>query len=197
MESTLTDWRTIENDKEKYQAYLCSREWAELREAVRERAGGECERCLSLPMDACHHLTYARKYREELDDLQAICNPCHDFTHGKSEYDPRYSLRLIRYLARCRFDDKRPLPFEYAAGLMGKECLNAEIYEIVTAVEVAEIAGWDTAADILRSSLPFVHPRLIILNLMQREPSAMAHWYTFFDFGADPQEWFSIEDEEE
>lgn len=79
----------VESDKEKYQKYLCSREWAEKREAVRERAGGRCERCRVLPMEACHHLTYARKYNEQLDDLQAICNACHDFTHGKSDFDPK------------------------------------------------------------------------------------------------------------
>lgn len=82
------DWRRIENDKEKYAAYLCSREWAEKREAVRERAYDKCERCFIRPMDAVHHLTYQRKYDERLDDLQAICNLCHEFTHGKSSDDP-------------------------------------------------------------------------------------------------------------
>lgn len=84
------DWRDIENDKEKYAAYLCSREWAEKREAVRDRSGGLCERCGVNPMNACHHLTYLRKYGEFLEDLQAICTPCHEFTHGKSDYDPAW-----------------------------------------------------------------------------------------------------------
>lgn len=82
------DWRDIADDKEKYQAYLCSREWGELREEVRLRAGGKCERCKCNDMDAVHHLTYARKYHESLDDLQAICTGCHEFTHGKSNVDP-------------------------------------------------------------------------------------------------------------
>lgn len=82
------DWQSITDDREKYQAYLCSREWAEKREAVRERAYGICERCCVLPMNAVHHLTYARKYDEPLDDLQAICKACHEFTHGKSAIDP-------------------------------------------------------------------------------------------------------------
>lgn len=94
------DWRSIENDREKYAAYLCSREWAEKREAVRERADGKCERCKVLPMEACHHLTYARKYEEELSDLQAICNPCHEFTHGKDDFDPKANARFIDYLSR-------------------------------------------------------------------------------------------------
>lgn len=74
--------------KEKYQAYLCGREWGLLREQVRKRAGGICERCMTNEMDHVHHLTYERKYRESLDDLQAICKGCHEFTHGKSHRDP-------------------------------------------------------------------------------------------------------------
>ena len=83
------DWRDIKNDREKYAAYLCSREWSVIREAVRKRSGGVCERCFRNPMNAAHHLTYVRKYAERPEDLQAICIPCHEFTHGKSDTDPR------------------------------------------------------------------------------------------------------------
>ncbi len=85
-------WQDIENEKEKYAAYLCSREWAEKREAVRERSYDKCERCFMMPMEACHHLTYERKYKEEIEDLQAICNGCHAFTHGKSDFNPATDL---------------------------------------------------------------------------------------------------------
>jgi hypothetical protein len=84
----MSTWRNIANDKEKYQAYLCSREWGVLKEQVRERASNKCERCLMFPMNAVHHLTYVRKYNEALEDLQAICTSCHEFTHGKSDVDP-------------------------------------------------------------------------------------------------------------
>ena len=110
MSTTQLDWREIVNDREKYAAYLCSREWAEKREAVRERARGKCERCKVLPMDACHHLTYKRKYREELEDLQAICEMCHGFTHGKSAFDPARNSRLTRYLYGCRKNNDKPIP---------------------------------------------------------------------------------------
>lgn len=83
------DWRDITDEKEKYAAYLCSREWSEKKEAVKQRAGGKCERCFVNLIDAVHHLTYARKYKEELNDLQGICQPCHEFTHGKIDQDPR------------------------------------------------------------------------------------------------------------
>lgn len=106
----LADWRSITDDREKYQAYLCSREWADKREAVRHRAGDKCERCGVLPMAACHHLTYARKYNENTDDLQAICQPCHDFTHGKSVFDPCTSLELTKYFLSCKSHPIRPIP---------------------------------------------------------------------------------------
>lgn len=66
-----------------YHEYLTSREWALLREQVRERSGGFCERCWVRPMQACHHLTYERVGHERLEDLQAICNPCHEYESGK------------------------------------------------------------------------------------------------------------------
>lgn len=82
------DWRQMPEGREKYQAYLCGREWGLLREQVRKRAGGVCERCRTNEMDHVHHLTYERKYHERLEDLQSICKSCHEFTHGKSDVDP-------------------------------------------------------------------------------------------------------------
>lgn len=82
------DWRSMPEGREKYAAYLCSREWAEKRRAVLERCGGVCERCRINDVDAVHHLTYARKYDERLDDLAGWCKGCHDFTHGHSDEDP-------------------------------------------------------------------------------------------------------------
>jgi hypothetical protein len=103
-------WQSIDgNDREKYQAYLASREWASRKEAVKRRSGGTCERCLINPMDHVHHLTYARKYAEPLTDLQALCKPCHDFTHAKSDTDPAAVPLLFR----------RPIKSVYLAGKMG------------------------------------------------------------------------------
>ena len=72
-----------------YQQYLASREWALKREAVRKRAGNKCERCYVAPMQAVHHLTYANIGKEPLEDLQAICHPCHAFVSGKANNDPK------------------------------------------------------------------------------------------------------------
>lgn len=71
-----------------YKEYLASREWAILREKVRKRSRNKCERCKVNKQDAVHHLTYERIGRELLEDLQAICKPCHEFLSAKSESDP-------------------------------------------------------------------------------------------------------------
>jgi Fe-S cluster assembly scaffold protein SufB len=59
-----------------------------LRRQVLDRCGGICERCDSNRADCVHHLTYARKYSERLEDLAGWCNACHEFTHGKCDFDP-------------------------------------------------------------------------------------------------------------
>lgn len=84
----MLDWRKIRDEKDKYQAYLCSREWSVVKQKVLERSGGLCERCKVNPHESTHHLTYARKYNERPEDLQGICNKCHKFIHGKSDFDP-------------------------------------------------------------------------------------------------------------
>ena len=105
------DWRQIKDDREKYKAYLCSREWALLRNAVRARCGGKCERCGVNDMECVHHLTYARKYDEPIEDLAGWCNACHEFTHGKSDYDPAQklvpSLELLTLMAQREVDGGR------------------------------------------------------------------------------------------
>lgn len=110
------EWRTMTDEKEKYAAYLCSREWAEKREAVRSRASNRCERCEVLPMAACHHLTYKRKYKERLEDLQAICNPCHEFTHGKNDIDPCSMQAWLYYVHDCKRSGRRPIGLEWRGG---------------------------------------------------------------------------------
>lgn len=71
-----------------YKTYLASREWAERREAVRKRSRNKCERCLTAAMQAVHHKTYANVGHEPLEDLQAICNACHEFLSAKTDIDP-------------------------------------------------------------------------------------------------------------
>ncbi len=91
----MVSWKVMPDGKEKYRAYLCSREWALLRSAVQKRCGGVCERCFVNSMDVCHHMTYVRLYKELLEDLQGMCDACHKFEHAKSDYDPRQHLPIV------------------------------------------------------------------------------------------------------
>jgi hypothetical protein len=84
-----------------YQRYLASRGWAVIREKVRKRARNRCERCHNGPMQGVHHLTYERVGAERLDDLQAVCNPCHEFLSAKTDFDPARAVRQIIAM-RCQ-----------------------------------------------------------------------------------------------
>lgn len=75
-------------NKADYQRYLAGREWAVLREQIRERSGGACERCTTGRHEQTHHVTYERLGTERLEDLLGVCEPCHLFLSGKSDDDP-------------------------------------------------------------------------------------------------------------
>lgn len=80
---------TRKSERFDYQRYLASREWALLKEQLRVRGNGHCERCLRAPYQETHHLTYARTGHEKLEDLLAVCAPCHEFLSAKTDYDPK------------------------------------------------------------------------------------------------------------
>ncbi len=75
----------LHTHKEKYQEYLRSPEWREKRSRVMRRASYLCEMCGERRATEVHHLTYDRIFREELDDLKAICRECHKTIHDKEE----------------------------------------------------------------------------------------------------------------
>jgi len=97
-------WQTEADisDKERYQRYLTSREWGLLRQQVKARSGGICERCKYLPSESVHHLTYQRKYNERPEDLQDLCDGCHRFTHGLSDADPMSCLASMKALQELK-----------------------------------------------------------------------------------------------
>ncbi len=116
------NWKDIQDDREKYAAYLCSREWSVLKKAVHKRANGLCERCLFLPIDSVHHKTYERKYNESLEDLEGNCKHCHSYTHGKIDVDPAAIPHQIRFYLHicagfCDWVGKLiPYPIEFVSG---------------------------------------------------------------------------------
>lgn len=194
---SLEDWRSIKDDREKYQAYLCSREWAEKRESVRIRSNGLCERCRALPMSAVHHLTYARKYDEDLADLQAICQPCHDFTHGKDGFDPAKWSPVLRWLNMCKSTNSLPAPWEFVSELLCEESFENSIRECILGEKILRAAGLSQAADVIQDHLPFLNPESWTFKRSGIDPESIAFCYDLIGFSRDfNPEWKQCDDEQ-
>lgn len=78
-----------------YRRYLASREWAVLKEAVRERCEGRCEFCDAALYQETHHVSYERIGNEELDDLLGVCSACHRWLSAKTQRSPLDRAYLI------------------------------------------------------------------------------------------------------
>ena len=109
-----------------YKQYLASRDWALLKNAVRERSRGHCERCLAGEYEQTHHITYERVGREDLDDLAGLCKACHEYLSGRSEHNPcnfiQYTPEKVdgQWIHRARYvNDTEIIYFE----CRGDECL--------------------------------------------------------------------------
>lgn len=108
-----------------YQTYLASREWSLLREQVRERSKNTCEHCFRAPQEAVHHLTYERIWHEDIADLMAICNACHEFVSGKSSVNPLHEAYVVtpEFMAKVwrslgwTTGNHYALPFDPGSGL--------------------------------------------------------------------------------
>lgn len=64
---------------QEYADYLQTAEWKERRIKCMARVGNRCEACGQKPPLDIHHLTYARIFKEPLEDLMALCRPHHDY----------------------------------------------------------------------------------------------------------------------
>jgi 5-methylcytosine-specific restriction endonuclease McrA len=65
-----------------YSEYLKSDEWKAKAKKVHERDGNMCQGCLEKQSECVHHMTYRNVGNELLIELVALCNQCHDKTHG-------------------------------------------------------------------------------------------------------------------
>lgn len=66
-----------------YIEYLQSPAWDSLRRRKLKDANYRCENCKFSVSLQVHHLHYATLFHESLSDLQALCNGCHRYRHGK------------------------------------------------------------------------------------------------------------------
>lgn len=65
-----------------YKKYLQSDEWREVRRRIWQKARGKCAVCGEKGA-AVHHKTYDRIGYEYDDDLELLCQLCHDRKHGR------------------------------------------------------------------------------------------------------------------
>jgi len=64
-----------------YRAYLNSSAWRRRRNRALRDAWWRCRDCGARMHLQVHHLTYARLYREEPEDLIVLCDGCHNARH--------------------------------------------------------------------------------------------------------------------
>jgi hypothetical protein len=64
--------------------YYKTEHWVGFTKETRKRAGGKCERCSEGgPPFHVHHLSYARLWHELPEDVQVLCEKCHQLAHGR------------------------------------------------------------------------------------------------------------------
>ena len=62
-----------------YDSYIKSARWRNISKLIKERAGNKCGHCgRSSSKLEVHHLTYERFGHERMNDLVALCQPCHE-----------------------------------------------------------------------------------------------------------------------
>ena len=69
-----------------YADFLRTRYWKNLRERVFKERGRKCERCNRTTYLQVHHLTYERRGRERMEDLEILCRDCHKQEHNITEW---------------------------------------------------------------------------------------------------------------
>lgn len=79
----------------KYFCYLQSRQWKFTRLAVMDRSNRICERCQKAMASEVHHFTYERLGDEHLDDLAALCDPCHAWLSATGSTDPITKVFMV------------------------------------------------------------------------------------------------------
>jgi hypothetical protein len=159
----MIDWKSISDGREKYEAYLCSREWALMRRKVLDRSRGICEKCKNAPVEHVHHLTYIRKYQEELNDLMGVCRDCHEDIHHPKEPIDKSEIDLVEVIARARerhgiFDQIRTAAKRISTKLAPRL--------IELGVKTGTAVGSDEMADL---------EELVALKLYQRHMEGIQH----------------------
>lgn len=94
----------------KYELYLQSDEFNEIRQAVFNRDHHKCVVCGSTEDIVPHHLTYRNLYNEKLSDLVTLCNKCHAIYHNvekRKEYIDDFYGEADREAWRTEMEENR------------------------------------------------------------------------------------------
>jgi len=70
-----------------YNAYMSSEEWYELKKKYYLNNKKICKKCNCKKIVYLHHKTYERFGKEELDDLECLCNECHKQVHREKQVE--------------------------------------------------------------------------------------------------------------
>jgi len=104
------------NRKNEYYNYIHSKEWKKKRNHALNFYGYNCCLCGSRKKIHVHHRNYKNLFKETMQDLILLCQPCHKLFHknkimqnGKeSKYmrNPHYDTNTVTYFPeRKRFED--------------------------------------------------------------------------------------------
>lgn len=66
--------------------YLISPEWKAKRKQVLKAANYSCQRCKAETDLHVHHISYKNLFRENPEDLVALCSDCHTYIHSTYGY---------------------------------------------------------------------------------------------------------------
>lgn len=80
--------------------YLYSQHWRDLRDQKFAKDGKQCKTCGTHHNLQCHHLKYRSIYNVTPDDLEVLCQRCHNKEHKRLKKD-RKKRREERQLNRA------------------------------------------------------------------------------------------------
>ena len=87
----------------RYQAYLRSAHWRQLRARIMRRDGYTCTDCGSTWNLQVHHLCYRPNLEDALDeDLTTLCKECHEKVHGRRIVRPSRNVVHFGHMAEKR-----------------------------------------------------------------------------------------------
>ena len=107
--------------KEKYNEYLSSEAWKELRKKKINQAGRSCEICSSSKKIHVHHLFYKKdKENTELDELRVLCERCHVLIHKitkKRAVNSQSNPESVKRRAVVGFDNAKVIIRDLISGM--------------------------------------------------------------------------------